>query len=162
MGKSWCNGDCEWKDDQCKLLGSDLSTEITSTQDATEPPATTASKESTGDTACGGHFADTCADCPIKDGNDMGESWCNGDCEWKDEQCKLLGTDPQNVPTVSPVVLTEAPVVTTKPPVTDTTPEPTMTPDSQQPLDETESAASSIHLKIISTFFAFTIALGLF
>ena len=31
---------------------------------------------------CGGHTANTCADCP--EGN--GEVWCNGECQW-------VGTD---------------------------------------------------------------------
>ena len=32
---------------------------------------------------CGGHEAPTCDQCP--QGN--GESWCNGQCEWRDEEC---------------------------------------------------------------------------
>lgn len=35
--------------------------------------------------SCGGHQAETCELCPS--GN--GPSWCNGDCGWKDNGCKL-------------------------------------------------------------------------
>ncbi|CAB9513880.1 Domain of unknown function (DUF3472) [Seminavis robusta] len=37
------------------------------------------------DVSCGGHFADSCADCP--QGN--GAAWCNGECEWANDQCQL-------------------------------------------------------------------------
>ena len=37
--------------------------------------------------SCGGHYADSCSDCP--QGN--GASWCNGDCIWSDNQCILTG-----------------------------------------------------------------------
>eukprot|EP00928_Gymnodinium_smaydae_P089952 TRINITY_DN73821_c0_g1_i1.p1 TRINITY_DN73821_c0_g1~~TRINITY_DN73821_c0_g1_i1.p1 ORF type:complete len:460 (+),score=55.53 TRINITY_DN73821_c0_g1_i1:47-1426(+) len=37
--------------------------------------------------SCGGHFADTCADCP--QGN--GEAWCNGACEWDIDTCVPKG-----------------------------------------------------------------------
>lgn len=33
--------------------------------------------------SCGGHFASTCDDCP--QGN--GAAWCNGDCQWENNQC---------------------------------------------------------------------------
>ena len=33
--------------------------------------------------SCGQHSAESCALCP--EGN--GASWCNGDCQWTDEQC---------------------------------------------------------------------------
>jgi hypothetical protein len=33
--------------------------------------------------SCGGHFAESCPDCP--QGN--GASWCNGDCKWLSGQC---------------------------------------------------------------------------
>lgn len=35
--------------------------------------------------SCGGHFASTCKDCP--EGN--GETWCNGECEWRDDSCQI-------------------------------------------------------------------------
>ena len=37
--------------------------------------------------SCGKHKATTCADCP--QGN--GASWCNGDCQWVNEQCQSKG-----------------------------------------------------------------------
>ena len=30
----------------------------------------------------------------MRDGIDRGSSWCNGDSEWKNEQCKLPRSDP--------------------------------------------------------------------
>ena len=33
---------------------------------------------------CGGHNAETCQDCP--QGN--GKYWCNGECQWRDNQCQ--------------------------------------------------------------------------
>jgi len=51
--------------------------------------------------SCGGHYADSCSDCP--QGN--GASWCNGDCIWYNDQCILTGDAP--VPTQAP---TEPPV----------------------------------------------------
>ena len=36
-----------------------------------------------GEVSCGNHFADSCAECPM--GN--GEGWCNGDCSWIGGQC---------------------------------------------------------------------------
>jgi len=33
--------------------------------------------------SCGGHYAATCAECP--QGN--GESWCNGECSWRGNEC---------------------------------------------------------------------------
>ena len=33
--------------------------------------------------SCGGHYASSCQDCP--QGN--GASWCNGDCNWSNNQC---------------------------------------------------------------------------
>lgn len=39
---------------------------------------------------CGGHFADSCAQCPFSNGGQVnnGESWCNGECEWEKGVCK--------------------------------------------------------------------------
>lgn len=37
--------------------------------------------------SCGDHLAETCSECP--QGN--GASWCNGDCEWKNEECISKG-----------------------------------------------------------------------
>ena len=34
---------------------------------------------------CGGHTARTCSECP----QGHGASWCNGDCEWSNNECKL-------------------------------------------------------------------------
>jgi len=39
----------------------------------------------TADVSCGGHRAADCASCP--QGN--GAAWCNGDCQWLDNQCSL-------------------------------------------------------------------------
>ena len=36
--------------------------------------------------SCGGHYAESCEDCP--QGN--GASWCNGDCNWINDQCVLV------------------------------------------------------------------------
>ena len=33
--------------------------------------------------SCGGHFAESCANCPQGNGAD----WCNGDCKWLSGQC---------------------------------------------------------------------------
>ena len=33
--------------------------------------------------SCGGYSAHSCVDCP----QGHGASWCNGDCEWVNEQC---------------------------------------------------------------------------
>ena len=41
-----------------------------------------------GEVSCGGHYAISCSECP--QGN--GASWCNGDCEWLNEECTLKGT----------------------------------------------------------------------
>jgi len=38
--------------------------------------------------SCGGHFASTCGDCP----QDMGESWCNGDCDWDESTSKCINS----------------------------------------------------------------------
>jgi len=37
-----------------------------------------------GEVSCGQHTARSCAECP--QGN--GKSWCNGDCRWRDGECK--------------------------------------------------------------------------
>ena len=37
--------------------------------------------------SCGSHRARTCAGCLL--GN--GASWCNGDCQWVNEQCQQKG-----------------------------------------------------------------------
>ena len=37
---------------------------------------------------CGKHVAKTCEECPIHNGIDMGSSWCNGECIWKDGKCQ--------------------------------------------------------------------------
>jgi len=34
---------------------------------------------------CGGHTAASCSECP----QGHGASWCNGDCEWSNNECKL-------------------------------------------------------------------------
>ena len=36
--------------------------------------------------SCGNHFAYDCADCPQGNGAD----WCNGDCNWINNQCVLV------------------------------------------------------------------------
>ena len=33
---------------------------------------------------CGGHTAKTCQECP----QGLGRLWCNGDCQWLDNQCQ--------------------------------------------------------------------------
>lgn len=40
---------------------------------------------STSDVSCGGHRAETCAECPMG----FGRAWCNGDCSWQNGQCVL-------------------------------------------------------------------------
>ena len=37
---------------------------------------------------CGKHVAKTCEECPIHNGINMGSSWCNGECIWKDGICQ--------------------------------------------------------------------------
>ena len=37
--------------------------------------------------SCGNHNANTCADCP----QGSGANWCNGDCQWVNEQCQPKG-----------------------------------------------------------------------
>ena len=62
--------------------------------------------------SCGGHFAESCPDCP--QGN--GASWCNGDCKWLSGQCidgnfnSLVG-DVMMGPTILAVFLMEVIVV---------------------------------------------------
>lgn len=64
----WCNGECVWEGSQCI--------------DQAE-----ASQCSDSDTEvhCGGHghVAASCSECT----EGHGESWCNGDCYWKDGSC---------------------------------------------------------------------------
>jgi hypothetical protein len=36
---------------------------------------------------CGGHQADSCAQCPMN----IGESWCNGECAWCEGKCQIKG-----------------------------------------------------------------------
>ena len=38
--------------------------------------------------SCGGHDAATCSECP----QGHGASWCNGECEWKNEECVSKGS----------------------------------------------------------------------
>jgi len=69
-----------------------------------------------------------------------------------------------SIPTASPIAMTEAPVAITEAPVAATTFEPTTkanTLEYQGLSAETESAASSLRLKILSACVALTIALGL-
>lgn len=40
-----------------------------------------------GQVSCGSHNAISCSGCP--QGN--GASWCNGDCEWLNEECTPKG-----------------------------------------------------------------------
>ena len=70
-GASWCNGDCTWITDQC--------TETLTT-------GAISSTISTISLNCGGHYASSCENCP--QGN--GASWCNGDCNWINDQCVLV------------------------------------------------------------------------
>ena len=70
-GASWCNGDCTWITDQC--------TETLTT-------GAISSTISTISLSCGGHYASSCENCP--QGN--GASWCNGDCNWINDQCVLV------------------------------------------------------------------------
>merc|ERR1711974_4511 len=51
----WCNGDCIWRNRQCTR------------------------KSNKKQVNCGGHSADSCADCPKAGGGDR--NWCNGDCK---------------------------------------------------------------------------------
>ena len=37
--------------------------------------------------SCGGHYATSCQECP--QGN--GAAWCNGDCNWSNNQCVTAG-----------------------------------------------------------------------
>ena len=37
---------------------------------------------------CGGHDAISCSECP----QEHGHLWCNGDCEWFNEECTLKVT----------------------------------------------------------------------
>jgi len=43
---------------------------------------------------CGGHSADSCANCP----QGHGAAWCNGDCSWQNNQCQALPSITQNNP----------------------------------------------------------------
>ena len=43
--------------------------------------------ESGNSVSCGGHQANTCAECP--QGN--GAGWCNGDCVWESGSCVATG-----------------------------------------------------------------------
>ena len=70
-GASLCNGDCTWIIDQC--------TETLTT-------GAISSTISTISLSCGGHYASSCENCP--QGN--GAYWCNGDCNWINDQCVLV------------------------------------------------------------------------
>jgi len=38
--------------------------------------------------SCGGHDASSCSQCPIdQSGHNHGRSWCNGDCQWRNNRC---------------------------------------------------------------------------
>ena len=37
--------------------------------------------------SCGQHSAINCNQCPYNGDNLIGQSWCNGDCHWKDDEC---------------------------------------------------------------------------
>ena len=39
--------------------------------------------------SCGGHHAPSCYECP----QGHGESWCNGDCNWINNQCVTVGAE---------------------------------------------------------------------
>lgn len=74
-GDSWCNGDCEWRNDDCRPR-------MVEEPEAVLPdPCGNAPQGS--EVSCGGHKARCCAGCPR--GN--GESWCNGECEWRSNGC---------------------------------------------------------------------------
>ena len=70
-GASWCNGDCTWITDQC--------TETLTT-------GAISSTISTISLSCGSHYASSCEDCP----QGHGAAWCNGDCNWINDQCVLV------------------------------------------------------------------------
>ena len=41
-----------------------------------------------GSTNCGNHDAESCSKCPCgPSGDNFGEAWCNGDCEWAGGEC---------------------------------------------------------------------------
>ena len=46
---------------------------------------------------CGGHQADSCAQCPM----DIGESWCNGECAWCEGKCQIKGKNCGEFPNIS-------------------------------------------------------------
>jgi len=64
LGKKFCGGDCEWKNNQC-------------------------SDRSKSDVNCGGHRAADCAKCPEEG---QGEGYCNGECQWKNGSCIIKST----------------------------------------------------------------------
>merc|ERR1719333_1748934 len=70
-------------------------------------PAPTMAPTAPATVSCGSHSAASCAECP--QGN--GESWCNGDCSWRDGSCQV----PQNSATctsLSQTVPAPCPAVT--------------------------------------------------
>jgi len=91
---SFCNGECEWVTDKCKLKNQSAAppteppTEQTkqSTASPTREP-TTPMIELTLSVSCGGLDAPSCAKCG------PGGSFCNGDCKWIDNECKTKFQD---------------------------------------------------------------------
>lgn len=65
-GMSWCNGECQWKNQQCIMQSE-------------SPPCTPQG------VSCGNHRADSCADCP---GPQFSSAWCNGECSWRQNSCR--------------------------------------------------------------------------
>jgi len=60
------------------------------------PPTPTPVASPTSSVSCGGHYAQSCADCP--QGN--GAAWCNGECTWINNQCQPLVSSPTSSPCI--------------------------------------------------------------
>merc|ERR1711862_348143 len=59
------------------------STQMPATQGPTIPDSTVSPTPPKEKVDCGDHTANTCSECP----QGQGETWCNGECQWKNNQC---------------------------------------------------------------------------
>ncbi|KAL7527170.1 hypothetical protein ACHAWF_002064, partial [Thalassiosira exigua] len=91
-GADWCNGQCEWRDDQCvqrtkaEHFNNLPMEEADTNNNQLSPPRRYKSysgltNEPT--VTCGGHKARSCEECP----QGHGAAWCNDQCEWKTDRC---------------------------------------------------------------------------
>lgn len=88
-GRSWCNDDCKWTgpaaseqtaDDKANdafcVAAAPTATKMSDSASETLTVATQGRKK------CGGHYADSCAECPSGAPTGKENTWCNNDCLW--------------------------------------------------------------------------------